>query len=106
MSKRPYLFWGKDVRPSYFVEIDSEGLPCAVSVRRLHQGGRVLLGFVFLGEEALRMLDGGYLTFDTVAAFSINLVVRSTLKIKNIISFVIMIFKFYLELSKILDANF
>ena len=74
MSKRPYLFWGKDVRPSYFVEIDSEGLPCAVSVRRLHQGGRVLLGFVFLGEEALRMLDGGYFTFHTVAIFNIYLV--------------------------------
>ena len=77
-----------------------------MSVGRLHHGGRVLLCFVLISEEALRMLDGGYLTFDTVAAFSINLVVRSTLKIKNIISFVIMIFKFYLELSKILDANF
>ena len=91
MSKRPYLFWGKDVRPSYFVEIDSEGLPCAVSVRRLHQGGRVLLGFVFLGEEALWMLDGRYLTFHTVAIFNITLVVRSTVIIKILFPFILMI---------------
>ena len=43
----------------------------------LHQGGRVLFGFVFLGEEALRMLDGGYLTFHSVAVFNIALVIIS-----------------------------
>ena len=90
--------------PSNFIKVDSERLPCAVSVGRLHQGGRVLLGFVILGEEALRMLDGRYLTFHTVAIFNVSLVVRSS--VKNKMLFSLLIVMFYLDLSEILDANF
>ena len=61
-----------------------------MSVGRLHQGGRILLGFVFLGEEALWMLDGRYLTFHTVAIFIITLVVRSTVIIKILSPFILM----------------
>ena len=86
IGKRSYLFWGENMWPSYFVEVDSEGLPCAVCVGWLHQGGRVLFDFVFLGEEALRMLDGRYLTFHTVAIFNISLVVRSSVKNKMVFS--------------------